>query len=172
MVLLTLNLYTLTLWLLVSIYDLSKEKSMDTKPIKEGTILWEPGEDVIQRANLTRYMQWLGSEKGLTFQEYPTLWQWSVTEIEDFWRSLWEFFDIRASQSFADVLTERKMPGAQWFKGAELNYAEHVFRNYSSTHPALIFQSEIQPLIEISWDEFQHKVSSIASALRGMGWPT
>ena len=67
---------------------------MDTKPLKDGTILWEPGEEVIKRANMTRYMQWLESEKGLTFQDYPTLWQWSVTEIEDFWRSLWEFFGI------------------------------------------------------------------------------
>jgi len=72
---------------------------MDTKPIKEGTILWEPGEDVIKRANMTRYMQWLASQKGLTFQDYPALWQWSVTEIEDFWQSLWEFFGIRASRS-------------------------------------------------------------------------
>jgi len=142
---------------------------MDTQPIKEGTILWEPGEEVIKRANMTRYMQWLGSHKSLTFQDYNSLWQWSVTNIEDFWQSLWEFFDIQAAKSFSDVLTERKMPGAEWFKGAELNYAEHVFRNMSFKHPALIFQSEIQPLIEISWDEFQQKVSSIASALRSMG---
>jgi acetoacetyl-CoA synthetase len=66
-------------------------------------------------------------------------------------------------------LIERNMPGAEWFKGAELNYAEHVFRSKSSKHPALIFQSEIQPLMEISWDEFHQKVASIASALRSMG---
>ncbi len=142
---------------------------MDTQPIEEGTILWEPGEEVIKQANMTRYIQWLSSQKGLTFPDYSSLWQWSVTEIEDFWQSLWEFFDIWAAKSFSDVLTERKMPGAQWFKGAELNYAEQVFRNTSSKHPALIFQSEIQPLMEISWDEFQQKVSSIASALRSMG---
>ena len=124
---------------------------MDTKPISEGTVLWEPGEEVINRANMTRYMQWLGSQKGLTFQDYNSLWQWSVTNIEDFWQSLWEFFNLQASKSYSGVLTERRMPGAQWFKGAELNYAEHVFRNQSSEHPALIFQSEIQPLMEISW---------------------
>jgi acetoacetyl-CoA synthetase len=154
---------------MLSIYNRKKEKGMDPKPISEGTVLWEPGEDVIKRANMTRYMQWLGSQKGLTFQDYDSLWQWSVTDIEDFWQSLWEFFGIQASKPFSGVLTERKMPGAEWFKGAELNYAEHVFRNKSPKHPALIFQSEIQPLIEVSWDELHQKVSSIASALRSMG---
>jgi acetoacetyl-CoA synthetase len=142
---------------------------MDPKPISEGTILWEPGQDLIKRANMTRYMQWLESQKGLTFQDYNSLWQWSVTEIEDFWQSLWEFFDIKASRPFSAVLTERKMPGAEWFKGAELNYAEHVFRNQTANYPALIFQSEIQPLMEISWDELHQKVASIASALRSLG---
>ncbi len=142
---------------------------MDPKPISEGTLLWEPGEEVINRANMNRYIQWLASEKGLTFHDYNSLWQWSVTEIEDFWQSLWEFFDIKASKPFSGVLTERKMPGAEWFKGAELNYAEHVFRNQTANYPALIFQSEIQPLIEISWDELHQKVASIASAMRRMG---
>ncbi len=142
---------------------------MATQPITEGTILWEPGEDVVSRANMTRYMQWLAAQNGLTFGDYNSLWQWSVTEIEDFWRSLWEYFDIRASKDYATILTERKMPGARWFTGAELNYAEHVFRHKTDARPALIFQSEIQPLTEISWDELHQQVGSIAAALRAMG---
>jgi acetoacetyl-CoA synthetase len=142
---------------------------MATNPISEGTILWEPGEEVINRANMTKYMQWLASEKGLTFLDYNSLWQWSVNAIEDFWLSLWEYFDIRSSQPFDGVLAERRMPGAEWFKGAELNYAEHVFRNRSNHRPALIFQSEIQPLMEISWDELYQSVASLASALRNLG---
>jgi acetoacetyl-CoA synthetase len=142
---------------------------MDMNPITEGTILWEPGQEVINRANMTKYMQWLASEKGLAFKDYNGLWQWSVTEIEDFWLSLWEYFDIRSSRPFERVLAHRKMPGAEWFKGAELNYAEHVFRNRTAERPALIFQSEIQPLMEVSWDELYQNVASIAAALRGMG---
>ncbi len=142
---------------------------MAKKPISEGTLLWEPGEEVINRANMTKYMQWLASEKGLTFQDYNGLWQWSVTEIEDFWQSLWDFFEIQASSPFTEVLPDRQMPGTEWFKGAELNYAEHVFRYKTANYPALIFQSEIQPLIEISWDDLHQKVASIASALRSMG---
>ena len=131
---------------------------MVQQPISEGTVLWEPGEDVINRANMTRYMQWLASEKGLSFQDYNSLWQWSVTAIEDFWQSVWEFFDIRASKSFDAVLTARRMPGARWFTGTELNYAEHVFRHKTAQRPALIFQSEIQPLVELSWDELHQQV--------------
>jgi acetoacetyl-CoA synthetase len=142
---------------------------METKPITEGTVLWEPSDEQISNANLTRYLNWLKTEKGLEFDGYHSLWDWSVNEIEDFWQSLWEFFQIKASASYSQVLSERSMPGAKWLSGSELNYAEHVFRNMSPERPALIFQSEIQPLMEISWDELHHKVTAVATALRNMG---
>ena len=142
---------------------------MAKTPIQEGDLLWEPSEDFKAQANMTRYMNWLKSEKGLAFDNYDHLWQWSVTEIENFWETLWAFFQIKSSQPYAQVLSDRKMPGAQWFAGAELNYAEHVFRNFSPDYPALIFQSEIQPLTEVFWDELYQKVSSVAAALRDMG---
>jgi len=145
------------------------EECMESPAIHEGDLLWEPTQDIKAQANITRYMDWLKAERGLTFDDYPSLWQWSVTEIEDFWESLWSFFQIKASKSYSNILSERKMPGAQWFSGAELNYAEHVFRNISSDSPALMFQSEIQTLKEISWDELYRSVSSVALALRNMG---
>lgn len=144
-------------------------KDMATKPITEGTVMWEPSDEQISDANLTRYLNWLKAEKGLEFEGYHSLWDWSVNEIEDFWQSLWEFFQIKASTSYRQVLSERIMPGAKWFIGSELNYAEHVFRNMSPERPALIFQSEIQSLMEIPWDELHQKVSSLATALRNMG---
>jgi acetoacetyl-CoA synthetase len=142
---------------------------METKPITEGTVLWKPSDEQIGNTNLTRYLNWLKAEKGLEFDGYHSLWDWSVNEIEHFWQSLWEFFQIKASTSYGQVLSERSMPGAKWFGGSKLNYAEHVFRNMSPERPALIFQSEIQPLMEISWDELHHKVSAVATALRNMG---
>lgn len=138
-------------------------------PITEGTLLWEPSEETKQQANITHYMQWLSQEKGLHFDDQEKLWEWSVTRIEDFWASIWEFFHIQVSQPYSAVLTDRKMPGAQWFPGAKLNYAEHVFRNATTERPALLFQSESQPLREISWDELYRKVATVAAALRGMG---
>ena len=139
------------------------------KSVKEGTLLWEPSRELQEKANITRYMNWLKEKKGMSFDSYGKLLEWSVTEVEDFWQSLWEFFDIKASKSYTTVLTERKMPGAEWFVDSELNYAEHVFRNMSSNRPALMFQSEIQPLVEISWDDLYRKVSSVALALRKRG---
>jgi acetoacetyl-CoA synthetase len=138
-------------------------------PISEGTLLWEPSEEMKRQANITQYMQWLESEKGLLFDDPERLWEWSVSSLEDFWASLWEYFHIKASKPYSAVLTERKMPGAQWFTGSALNYAEHVFRNATSSRPALLFQSESQPLIEISWAELYQKVCMVAQALRAMG---
>jgi acetoacetyl-CoA synthetase len=142
---------------------------MNAQSIAEGTILWQPSEAVKSRATITKYMQWLESERGLCFTDYPSLWQWSVTEIEDFWQSLWQFFDIKASKPYTSILSDRRMPGAKWFDGVELNYAEHVFSHMSAKRPALIFQSEIVPLTEFSWAAFYRQVASVAAALGGLG---
>ncbi len=138
-------------------------------PVSEGTLLWEPSEEMKRQANSTQYMQWLENEKGLYFDDPEKLWQWSVNSLEDFWASLWDYFHIKTSKPYSTVLSERKMPGVQWFPGAELNYAEHIFRNATSSRPALLFQSESQTLVEISWDELSQKVSTVAEALRNMG---
>jgi acetoacetyl-CoA synthetase len=142
---------------------------MGAQSVKEGTVLWEPSEEIKSRATITQYLKWLESEYALSFKDYNGLWHWSVTEIERFWESLWRFFDIKASKPYETVLAERKMPGAKWFPGAELNYAEHVFRHMSSERPALIFQSEIAPLTEISWETFYRQVASVAATLRDLG---
>ena len=140
-----------------------------TASFAAGTPLWEPSEEVKQKANVTQYMQWLAREKGLTFQLYEELWEWSVSHLEDFWASLWDYFHIQASKSYSTVLVERTMPGDQWFLGAELNYAEHVFRNATPSRPDVLFQSERHPLTEFSWEELRHQVDQVAHALRSMG---
>ncbi len=142
---------------------------MGSKPVREGSVLWEPSEESKSRATITKYLRWLASERGLSFNDYLSLWKWSVTDIEDFWQSLWEFFDIKASKPYSRILSGRKMPGAKWFAGSELNYAEHVFRHMSSQRPALIFQSEIVPLTEMPWAELYRQVASVAATLRKLG---
>ena len=137
--------------------------------LEEHMLLWEPSEELKQQANITRYMQWLKKEKGLSFQSPEELWAWSVTSLEDFWASLWDYFQIKASRPYTTVLEESKMPGARWFVGAELNYAEQVFRHATSKHPALLFQSERHPLTAVSWQELQRQVGLVANALRAMG---
>jgi acetoacetyl-CoA synthetase len=131
--------------------------------------LWKPSTETKQQANITRYLHWLEQTKGLHFQTREEVWQWSVTHLEDFWASIWDFFHIKASHPYKTVLTTHTMPDASWFPEAKLNYAEHIFRNSSDQRPALLFRSERHPLVEVSWDELQQKVSSVAKALQAMG---
>jgi acetoacetyl-CoA synthetase len=138
-------------------------------PIVEGTVLWEPSPERQAKSRMADYMRWLTEKKGLRVDSYQALWQWSVTEIEAFWASLWEYFAIRASTPYARVLDERKMPGARWFQGARLNYAEHVFRHASPAHPAMIALSEARPRREVSWAALRADVASVAAALGEMG---
>ncbi|MBE3560880.1 MAG: acetoacetate--CoA ligase [Ktedonobacteraceae bacterium] len=140
-----------------------------TGRITEGELLWQPSEDFKQHANITRYLSWLAQNQGLHFSGYHDLWEWSVTHLEAFWESTWRYFDIKTSVPYTTVLSEHAMPGARWFSGARLNYAEHAFRHISPSRPALIFQSERSPLREISWEELARQVASVAHALRQMG---
>ncbi len=142
---------------------------MAASVVLEGTLLWEPSEAFKQQAVITRYLQWLARERGLRFTTYADLWQWSVTDLEAFWASIWEFFGVTASTPYTTVLGERRMPGAQWCPGAELNYAENVLKHATSERPALMFQSERRPLMELSWDELTRQVAAVATALRSLG---
>src|SRR4028119_2435858 len=111
----------------------------------EGTLLWEPSPEFRESAAITRYKEWIATEKDLPFEDYTALWEWSVTDLEGFWSSLWEFFDVQSSKPYEAVLGRREMPGAEWFPGAELNSAEHVFRNAHSDGPALGHASQRPP---------------------------
>ena len=95
--------------------------------VSRGTVLWTPSEETIERANVTRYERWLAERRGLRFDSYDELWDWSVRDLEGFWSSIWEFCEVRASRPYERVLGSREMPGAEWFPGSTLNYAEHVF---------------------------------------------
>ena len=137
----------------------------------EGTLLWEPPEELKENANISHYMQWLKKNKGLSFEDYHELWEWSVENLEGFWASIWEYFDVQASKPYSEVLGSRQMPGAEWFPGAELNYAEHVFRNANarSDEPAIMHQSEVRDLGAVTWQELQDRVAALAAGLKSLG---
>jgi acetoacetyl-CoA synthetase len=137
--------------------------------ISEGTLLWQPSEQLKQNSVLHTYMGWLAQRNGPRCASYAQLWDWSVAQAEAFWASIWEFFKVQSSQPYTQVLSGHAMPGAQWFTGARLNYAEHIFRNRSAERPAILFQSEIEPLTAISWDDLERQVASVAAALRALG---
>ena len=127
--------------------------------------LWIPSEETIQQSNLLRYKQWLARTRNLSFATYEALWQWSTAHADDFWQSLWEYFDIQHDGSYQQVVTGT-MPRAQWFKGTRLNYAEHVFRQTTDAHPAIIFQREDGPLQETSWATLRQQVASLQQFFR------
>jgi acetoacetyl-CoA synthetase len=137
--------------------------------IKEGDLLWQPSDKEIEEANLTCYLAWLRATKGLDFAGYAELWHWSVTELEAFWASLWDYFAVVASAPYTAVLGQRTMPGACWFPGARLNYAENLFRQQNAQQPALWYQSETEALQALSWAELADKTARVAAALRRMG---
>lgn len=138
-------------------------------PHADPSPLWTPSAEQARASGFARYLQWLARERGLAFAGYADAWAWSATEIEAFWGSLWDFFGIRASAPYTTVLETRTMPGARWFPGARLNYAEHALRHADDAHPAILFQSETRPLTEIGGGELRRQVASVAAALRGMG---
>ena len=100
-------------------------------------ILWEPSEEAREASRLTAYTRWLAT-RGLSFESYADLWAWSVDDLEAFWVSIWDFFGVRASQPYDAVLPDRRMPGARWFPGSELSYAEHVFQGKDPAATALV----------------------------------
>ncbi len=132
-------------------------------------VLWTPSEDRIERATLTRYSRWLADTRGLTFDSYEELWRWSVTELEAFWDSIVECFGVEFETASERVLGSSAMPGAEWFPGSRLNYAEHIFRERDPDRVVLRHASELRPLGEWTWSELRSHTAAIAAGLRAAG---
>ncbi len=139
----------------------------------EPRLLWKPSAERIANSKLTHYLDWLARERQLTFDDYQALWQWSIDDLEGFWLSLWEYFEIRHSQPFDEVLSTHAMPGAAWFSGSRLNLAEQLFRfNLDDAHadkPAVIAESELRPTLTLSWRELRAQITAVANTLRALG---
>jgi acetoacetyl-CoA synthetase len=134
-----------------------------------GELLWTPSTGSVERSTMTRYMRWLDEHRGRSLTDYPALWEWSVAELEEFWTSIWEFFEVEASAPYSAVLPDREMPGARWFPGAELNYAQHLFRGKRDEDVAVIHASELRDLDEMQWGELREQVARAAIGLRELG---
>ncbi len=132
-------------------------------------MLWQPSQEVIQESNLVHFMGWLKEKHDLLFSNYQELWQWSVEELEDFWASVAEYCQIKFSQPHTQVLEQRTMPGAKWFVGARLNYAENIFAKQNPQQPMMIYKCENNAAEEISWQDAENQVKRLATTLRNMG---
>jgi acetoacetyl-CoA synthetase len=134
-----------------------------------GELLWEPPAELVERARMTEYMRWLEAERGLQFDGYGGLWRWSVDDLEGFWGSIWDFFDVQADGERSQVLASREMPGARWFPGTRLSYAEHIFAGKDDAETAILHASELRELEELSWGELRVQVAAAAAGLRELG---
>jgi acetoacetyl-CoA synthetase len=132
-------------------------------------LLWEPSAEAIRDSNLRHYMDWLRAERGLDFDGYEELRQWSVTELEAFWASLWDYFEVQSDGAPEAVLAERKMPGARWFAGTRLNYAERVFAGKEEERLAILHASELRDVDAITWGDLRRRVAATAGGLRALG---
>lgn len=119
------------------------------------------------------YQQWLARERDLRFADYQALWNWSVTEQEQFWQSIWDYHEIESPVPHRAVLSGAGMPGAVWFAGAEVNYARQVFRHAAAAEaagqPAIVAEDEEGKLTVLSWPELRRQVASLALELRRGG---
>ena len=119
------------------------------------------------------YQQWLAEHRGLRFDSYDTLWRWSTTELDDFWQSIWDYFELQSPTPHSAVLAENVMPGANWFPGAQVNYAQQVMRHVQPAHAAgfaaVVSRNEKGRRTELSWPELQRQVASLALHLRAQG---
>jgi acetoacetyl-CoA synthetase len=103
------------------------------------------------------------------FEEYQSLWEWSVENVAEFWESIWKYFDVISHSPYKQVLNSYQMPGAKWFEGATINYSEHLFRNAQGTETAIYFANEQGAYMEMSWNVLQRKVAAFAAYLRSVG---
>jgi acetoacetyl-CoA synthetase len=160
-----------------------------------GAPLWEPTEADREHATMTAFMRWVGEREGRAFADYDELRRWSVERLEDFWEAIWEFFGVRASHPYERVLNARAMPGARWFEGARLNYAENMLADRDSTDRgsasdregrreggrkgrrdpnqiAVLHASELRnqdPPAQLTWGELAAEVARVAGGLRALG---
>jgi acetoacetyl-CoA synthetase len=137
--------------------------------LKEGDLLWTPSPERVNKAKLTLFTRWLANERGKSFASYADLWQWSVDDLEGFWQAIWDYFKVQSSAPHTCVLADRRMPGAKWFPGARLNYAQNVLRHERPNATALLYLNERAPLASLSWEELGRKVRILATQLRKMG---
>jgi acetoacetyl-CoA synthetase len=135
----------------------------------EPELLWEPTPERVAGATITRYSAWLGETRGLAFESYDELRKWSVGDLDAFWTSIVEFFEIDFSVGGDRVLASREMPGAEWFPGARVSFAEHVFRGKPDEAVAIRHASELRPLDQWTWGELRAQTAAIASGLRALG---
>jgi acetoacetyl-CoA synthetase len=135
-------------------------------------VLWRPTPESIAASRLGRFAAWVAGRRGLDFggpPDYDAIWRWSVEHLDQFWADVATWTDVLPGVPDDRVLTAVEMPGAEWFPGTTLNYAEQALRYATDEHPALIAAAEDAEPVEISWAELRGQVGAFAATLRRLG---
>ena len=131
--------------------------------------LWEPSAEQMKSSNMYRFMQTVNERFGKDFADYGALWEWSVTDIADFWATVWDFVDIKATSPYKNVVDDLgKFPGASWFDGAKLNFAQNLLR-FKDDREALVFQPEGRPSRSLTYAQLHKQVARVARGLADAG---
>ena len=132
-------------------------------------MLWKPSEDRIKNSNMYRFMLFINEKYGTNFKEYSPLYKWSIDNIPEFWASFWEYADIKYSKPYNTIIDDlNKMPGAKWFEGARLNFAENLL-GYTDDHTAIVFKGEAQDSTKMTYAELYDEVARVARSLKDAG---
>jgi acetoacetyl-CoA synthetase len=138
----------------------------------EGQLLWTPSAATVANSHVMRFIAWLERERGLRFADYEALRQWSVGDLDGFWSAIWAFYDVKAERPYDQILDRREMPGARWFAGSRVNFAEHMLRHELVATPdeaVFLHSSETRPLARMTWHELGDAVRTFATSLRELG---
>jgi acetoacetyl-CoA synthetase len=140
---------------------------MTARPVHEGDLLWTPSPERVEASRLAAYMKWLAAERGLDFADYAALHAFSVAEPGPFWRTIWDYFEVRSSAPPRELVSG-DMPNAHFFAGARVNYAEHALRRRDD-HPALIFRAEDGERSVVTYAELAELVARVRAGLAALG---
>ncbi|MFX1533124.1 MAG: acetoacetate--CoA ligase [Promethearchaeota archaeon] len=134
-----------------------------------GKLLWEPSEERIKQANITRFINYVNKKYDLKINSYQQLYNWSIESIPDFWAAMWDFGEVLYSRTYDTVVDNlEKFPGTKWFVGARLNFAENLLK-YRDDHLAFIFQGETKKSVRMTYNELYNQVVRLAKSLREIG---
>ena len=143
--------------------------------VKEGTLLWTPRQAFAEASNIRQYQDWLHRQLGVQTSDYNQLWQWSVEHSNDFWASIWSYFNVQSTTPYRQVsdrsASSNQFIGTQWFPDSQVNYAEHLLRYESQKADHTVFHhlSELRPLAQMTWSELGRQVRILATQLRALG---
>jgi acetoacetyl-CoA synthetase len=138
---------------------------------QELPVLWSPPADVRERSRVGDFLRYLRRERGLAFADYAALWEWSTTDLAGFWQSVWDYFEVIAYDQPEQALADARMPGARWFPGATLNYAEHVLRmpGLAEDDPVVLGYSQSREPVRLTVAELREQVRRVRAGLRRLG---